>query len=163
MRNCRVHLLPPSKGKTFITRNDTFLEKEFLAKGVSGRKIDLDEIVDPELEIPSGATEAVPEPSFITDEVGENVDEAIVPHRSGITRTSPEWYDNLFCNIMLVEQDKPTNYKNVMEGPESEKWLEAMKFEIESMYDNKVWTLVEIPEGSRINESLRKRLMLTVM
>ena len=57
----------------------------------SGRKIDLDEIVDPELEIPSGATEAVAEPSFIADEVGENVEEAIVPRRSGRTRTSPEW------------------------------------------------------------------------
>ena len=34
-------------------------EKEFLAKGASGRKVELDEIVDPELEIPSGATEDV--------------------------------------------------------------------------------------------------------
>ena len=44
--------------KTFVAKNDTFLENEFLAKGVSVRKVDLDEIVDPELEIPSDATEA---------------------------------------------------------------------------------------------------------
>src|SRR3954471_22941781 len=38
------------------------------------------------------------------------------------------------------------SYKEAMEGPESEKWLEAMKSEIDSMYTNKVWTLVDIPE-----------------
>ena len=142
-----------AEGKTFVARNGTFLEKEFLAKGVSGKNIDLDEIVDPELEIPSDAMETVREPSFITDEVGENVEEAIVPRRSGRTHATPEWYGNLVCNVMLVEQDEPTNYKEAMEGPESEKWLEAMKSEIESMYDNKVWTLVEIPEGRKAVEN----------
>ena len=74
----------------FVAKNDTFLEKEFLAKGMSGRKIDLDEIVDPELKIPSGATETVPEPSSITDGVGKDVEEPILPLRSGRTRTPPE-------------------------------------------------------------------------
>ena len=30
------------EGKTFVAKTGTFLEKEFLAKGVSGRKVDLD-------------------------------------------------------------------------------------------------------------------------
>ena len=38
-------------------------------------------------------------------------------------------------------------------GPESEKWLEAIKSEIGSMYDNKVWTLMEIPEGRKAIEN----------
>ena len=142
-----------AEGKTFVAKAGTFLEKQFIAKGVSGRKIDLDEIVDPELEIPSGATETVPEPSSLTDGVGENVEEAVIPRRSGRTRTSPEWYGNLVCTVMLIEQDEPTNYKEAMEGPESGKWLEAMKSEIGSMYDNKVWTLVEIPEGRKAVEN----------
>ena len=29
----------------------------------------------------------------------------------------------------------------------SDKWLEAMKSEIDSMYSNQVWTLVDAPEG----------------
>ena len=45
--------------------------------------------------------------------------------------------------------DEPANYEEAMEGPESEKWLEAMKSEIRSMYDNQVWTLVDIPDGRR--------------
>ena len=34
----------PSDGKVFIAKGGTFLEKEFLAKEVSGRTIQLDEI-----------------------------------------------------------------------------------------------------------------------
>ena len=54
---------------------------------------------------------------------------------------------------MLVEHDEPANYKESMEGPESEKWLEAMKSEIGSMYDNQVWTLVDIPDGRKAVEN----------
>jgi hypothetical protein len=36
-----------------------------------------------------------------------------------------------------------------MMGPDSVKWQKAMKFEIESMYENQVWSLVDPPEGSR--------------
>ena len=34
-----------SKGKIFIAKNGTFLEKEFLSKEVSGRKVELDELI----------------------------------------------------------------------------------------------------------------------
>ena len=47
---------------------------------------------------------------------------------------------------MLLEHDKPTNYKEEMMSPDYDKWLEAMKSEIGSMYENKVWTLVDFPD-----------------
>ena len=34
-----------SKGKTFVAKNGSFLEKEFLSKEVSGRKVELDEVI----------------------------------------------------------------------------------------------------------------------
>ena len=34
-------------------------------------------------------------------------------------------------------------------SPDSDKWLEAMKSEIGSMYENKVWTLVDLPDDQR--------------
>jgi hypothetical protein len=40
-----------------------------------------------------------------------------------------------------------------MEGPESKKWLEAMKSKIRSMYDNQVWTLVDIPSDRKAIEN----------
>jgi hypothetical protein len=36
-----------AEGKTFVAKTGIFLEKEFLARGVGGRQVELDEIVDP--------------------------------------------------------------------------------------------------------------------
>ena len=42
-----------SEGKIFVAKNGSFLEKEFLSKEVSGRKVELDEVIvpSPELEV----------------------------------------------------------------------------------------------------------------
>ena len=40
-------------------------------------------------------------------------------------------------------------------SPDSDKWLEAMKFEIGSMYENKVWTLVDLPDDRQSIENKR--------
>ena len=34
-----------------------------------------------------------------------------------------------------------------MKGPDFDKWLLAMKSEMQSMYDNQVWTLIDSPDG----------------
>ena len=47
---------------------------------------------------------------------------------------------------MLLDHDKPTNYEEALMSPDSAKWIEAIKSEIESMYENKVWTLVDLPD-----------------
>ena len=47
---------------------------------------------------------------------------------------------------MLLDNDEPMRYEEAMVGPDSNKWLEAMKSEIGSMYENKVWTLVDLPD-----------------
>ena len=39
------------EGKIFFAKNGTFLEKEFLSKEVSGRKVDLDEVILPALNL----------------------------------------------------------------------------------------------------------------
>ena len=46
----------------------------------------------------------------------------------------------------VVRQREPSNYEEAMAGPDSNKWLEAMKSEIGSMYENKVWTLTDVPD-----------------
>ena len=40
-----------------------------------------------------------------------------------------------------------------MMSPDSDKWLEAMKSEIGSMYENKVWTLTDLPVERRAIEN----------
>ena len=48
-------------------------------------------------------------------------------------RTTPKWYDNPVLEIMLLDNDEPTDYEEAMMGPDSDKWLEAMKSEMGSM------------------------------
>ena len=50
---------------------------------------------------------------------------------------------------MLLDHDEPTNYEEAMMSPDSAKWLEAMKSEMRSMYENKVWTLVDLPNDQQ--------------
>ena len=45
------------------------------------------------------------------------------------------------------------SYEKAMVGPDSNKWLETMKSEIESMYENKVWTLVDLPDERQAIEN----------
>ena len=48
---------------------------------------------------------------------------------------------------MLKENDEPTTYEEYLNCSESNKWLVAMNSEMDSMYENQVWTLVDPPEG----------------
>ncbi|KAK8508994.1 hypothetical protein V6N12_016838 [Hibiscus sabdariffa] len=62
----------------------------------------------------------------------------------------PERYGFLVTthgDIILVDQNEPKTYQEVVSSPDSEKWLEAMRSEMDSMSVNQVWTLVEPPEG----------------
>ncbi|KAG8497104.1 hypothetical protein CXB51_008305 [Gossypium anomalum] len=63
---------------------------------------------------------------------------------------APERYGFLITthgDILLIDQDEPSTYQEAVASPDSEKWLEAMRSEIDSMYENQVWTLVDPPEG----------------
>ncbi|GKD91003.1 retrotransposon protein, putative, ty1-copia subclass, partial [Tanacetum coccineum] len=45
----------------------------------------------------------------------------------------------------LGDLNEPTSYKAVMLDPESNKWLDAMNVEMQSMKDNQIWHLVDLP------------------
>ena len=68
------------------------------------------------------------------------------PHRSSKVQSALEWYGNPVLEVMLLDHDEPMNYEEAMMSPESVKWLKAMKFEMGSMYENKVWTLIDLPD-----------------
>ena len=57
------------------------------------------------------------------------------------------------CVFFFVVHDEPTNYEEAMMSPDSAKWLEAMKSEIGSMYENEVWTLTGLPVEQRAIEN----------
>ena len=45
------------KAKFFVAKNGSFLEKEFLSREVSGRKVELDEVIVPSLKLESSTSE----------------------------------------------------------------------------------------------------------
>ena len=51
------------------------------------------------------------------------------------------------CDLS-IDKD-PISFKQAMECSNFEKWLNAIKEELKSMDDNKVWELVNLPEGSK--------------
>ena len=120
----------------------------------------LDEVIEPSLQLVcSRAQEVVPvAPTPIEVEAYDSDHEASDQvttelRRSTRTRSAPEWYGNPVLEIMLLDNGEPSNYEEAMAGPDSDKWLEAMKSEIGSMYENKVWTLVDLPDDRQAIEN----------
>ena len=60
-------------------------------------------------------------------------------------RRPPQRYDDVF----IINNDEPTTYNEVLLDKDSEKWLQAMNSEMDSMYENEVWTLVDPPIGTK--------------
>ena len=67
-------------------------------------------------------------------------------------RSAPEWYGNPVLEVMLLDHDELANYEEAMMSPDSAKWFEAMKSEMRSMYENKVWSLVDLPDDRQAIE-----------
>ena len=127
---------------------------------MTGRKVELDEVVEPSFGVESSAApEDVSVPPAPTGEEANDADHetsnevTTKPRRSTRVRTTPEWYDSSL-NVMLVDNtDDPATYEEAMVSPDSDKWLEAMKSEMGSMYENQVWTLVDLPDGRKAVEN----------
>ena len=111
-----------SEGKIFVAKNGSFLDKEFLSKEVSGRKVELDEVLP--LEPVSGAAqENVPEvPAPTREEVNDDDHETSdqftnEPRRSTRVCSAPEWYGNPVLEVMVIDHDEPANYEEAMMKP----------------------------------------------
>ena len=72
----------------------------------------------------------------IDHEVSDQITD--VPRRVTRIRTTSEWYGNHVLEVMLLDNNEPTSYGEAMVGPDSDKWLKAIKPERGSMYENKV-------------------------
>src|SRR6266480_4019752 len=63
-----------SEGKIFVAKNGSFLEKEFISKEVSARKVELDEVTvpSPELESSSSQKSVLVMPTPISEEANDD-------------------------------------------------------------------------------------------
>ena len=74
------------------------------------------------------------------------------PRRSTRITSAREWYGNPVLEVMLLDHDELANYEEAMMSPDSAKWFEAMKSEMGSMYETKVWTLIDLPNDRQAIE-----------
>ena len=68
--------------------------------------------------------------------------------RSGRIVRQPIRYEHE-AHILVsdTEKDDPLTFKEAMEDPDVDKWQDAMNQEMESMYSNSVWELVDLPDN----------------
>ncbi len=160
----------------FVARRGFFLEMEFISKEDSGSTIDLEEIQEesindePIVDTPIVDTSTQPEIETPVDtdtqtEVETTVEEnnttplALGRPKRDIRPPRHHGDYHVFHNTQegktLVNDDvldigdEPLNYKEAMASPEAAKWKEAMESEIQSMYDNQVWNLVDHTPGRK--------------
>ena len=127
---------------------------------MSETKVVLDDVIVRSLELESSTSQktisVMPTPTReeANDDDHETLDQVTTePCRTTRARSTSKWYGNPVLEVMLLDQGEPTNYEEVMMSPDSAKWLEAMKSEMGSMYENKVWTLVDLPDDQQAIEN----------
>ncbi|GJT23042.1 retrotransposon protein, putative, ty1-copia subclass [Tanacetum coccineum] len=119
----RYFFYNPSENKVFVARNVEFFESNL---------IDQEAKDDQEIDEPQSDINPI--------------------RRSTRTKRAP---DRMCLYIDAEEHElgdlgKPANYKDALLDPESEKWLAAMNVEMQSMKDNDIWELVELPPNAKI-------------
>ena len=103
---------------------------------MSGRKVELDEVIVPSLGLESSTSEKsvpmMPTPTREQANDDHETSDQVTTElcRSTRTHSAPEWYGNHVLEVMLLDHDEPTNYEEAMMSPDSTKWLEAIKSEI---------------------------------
>ncbi|GKE52941.1 retrotransposon protein, putative, ty1-copia subclass [Tanacetum coccineum] len=76
----------------------------------------------------------------------------IIPIRRSTRTRRPIDHMCLYINAEeheLGDLGEPANYKAALLDPESDKWLNAMNVEMQSMKDKEVWDLVELPPNGK--------------
>nr|GEU73779.1 hypothetical protein [Tanacetum cinerariifolium] len=107
----------PKDNMVCVAQRGVFIEKEMISKEDSGTKIDLEEI-----------QESVDEEPIVNTATQQEV----------VTLVEPDDISLPICK---------TSSREAKASPEAAKWKEAMKSEIQSMYDNQVWNLVDTTPG----------------
>nr|GEU52217.1 hypothetical protein [Tanacetum cinerariifolium] len=138
----------PPENKVLVARKAEFLENSLITQEASGSLEDL-EIIQEEDTHPSVDT------SLNHEEDDLEIDEPqsdIVPIRRSIRKQHAPDHMCLYIDAEeheLMDLDEPANYKAALLDLESKKWLNAMNVEMQTMKDNEVWVIVELPHNGK--------------
>ncbi|GJU94931.1 retrotransposon protein, putative, ty1-copia subclass [Tanacetum coccineum] len=85
----------------------------------------------------------------------DNTGSITIANESGITKGARHFHAKVHYLREVIEYGdikdlgEPANYKAALLDPESYKWLNAMNVEMQSMKDNEVWDLVDLPPNGK--------------
>ncbi|KAJ9544668.1 hypothetical protein OSB04_024375 [Centaurea solstitialis] len=137
----------PEENKVFVARNGKFLEEKFLSLENTRKDVDL-QVVDEEDTTPTVEPEIQHSNVEPQSEPIEEVQTQGL-RRSSRVRQEPDRYLGFLVSQDSGDLNEPTSYGEAMSGSEFEQWQEAMKAEMQSMYDNQVWELTDLPQHCR--------------
>nr|GEV28496.1 hypothetical protein [Tanacetum cinerariifolium] len=139
----------PPENKDFVTWNAKFLKNGLINHDASGSINDLEIIQDEDTH-----------PSLDTSLNHEKHDQEIDEPQSDtkpIRRSTRTHHltDGLCLYIDAEEHElgdlcEPANYKATLFDPESDKWLNSMNVDMQSMKGNEVWELVVLPPNGKV-------------
>ena len=136
----------PKDKKVFVSTNATFLENDYMTNFKPRSKVILEEMLHGPLPPrPTTVVDHGIEETTVPDQV------TMVPRRSGREIRLPSRYrQEIEANVVTdTNEEDPLTYKDAMVDCDKEQWQEAMYQEMESMYSNSVWELVDPPEEVR--------------
>nr|GEW61641.1 hypothetical protein [Tanacetum cinerariifolium] len=138
----------PSENKVFVARNAEFFKNDLIDLNASGSVEDLELTQEEDTN-----------PSLNTSLDHEEDDQEINKPQSDINPIRKSFRTRRTLDRMclcidskaheLGDLSKPANSKAALLDIESKKWLDTMNVEMQSMKDNDVWVLVELPPNAK--------------
>ncbi|TYK27941.1 gag/pol protein [Cucumis melo var. makuwa] len=140
----------PQENRVFVSTNATFLEEDQMRDHKPRSKLVLNEATDESTRVVEevGSSSRVDETT--TSSQSHPSQSLIMPRRSGRIVSQPNRYLGLTETQIVIPDDgveDPLSYKQAMNDVDKDQWVKAMDLEMESMYFNSVWELVDLPEG----------------
>ncbi|GJY94818.1 hypothetical protein Tco_0511179 [Tanacetum coccineum] len=149
----------PLENKNFVARYAEFFETSLIKQEASGSTIDFDEIQSEDAQ-PSENT------ILHQHEVKHNIvkpqTNVILVRRSARIPQAPERY-GFYIDAeehKLGDHGEPPNYRAVLSDPESEKWLEAINAEIQSMKDNQLTNVTSLMRRFKLGHGVGRPMMI---
>ncbi|KAH9679431.1 hypothetical protein KPL71_026128 [Citrus sinensis] len=143
----------PQDRKVIVSTHFTSLEEDYINNFKPKSKVILEELssdqVDAQLSMSVTKQEEQQQPDDQHSIIPEQPS-LLEPRRSGRVTRLPARYMLLGETYMAISDEHvqdPTSYNEALIDRDVEFWKKAMNQEIESMYSNKVWELVEAPNG----------------
>ncbi|KAH9671727.1 hypothetical protein KPL70_017462 [Citrus sinensis] len=143
----------PQDRKVIVSTHFTSLEEDYMNNFKPKSKVILEELsddqVDAQLSMPVTEQEEQQQPDD-QHRINPEQPSLLEPRRSGRVTRLPARYMLLgetYTAILDEHVQDPTSYNEALIDRDVEFWKKAMNQEMDSMYSNKVWELVEAPNG----------------